>query len=296
MIKRHLSVVFVFLLFASGCVQKSSEKDHLKMVTVSILPQKYFVERIADTLLGVKVLVPPGSSPETYEPTPVQLKNLGNSLVFFSLGLLDFEKNTLNKLHSQNANVRFVNHALELNLIEGKCGHNHSHEAEHNHAYDPHVWTSPREVKTMVKSIERNLSELLPEHKSTFSANAEAFIAEIDSLDKKMEESFTNVKSRKFFIFHPAFTYLARDYGLEQISLEEEGKSPSMKYLKLILQQAKGEGVKTIFIQKEFDAKTAETIANDINGRVVVVNPLEENWLENMEKTVSLINDALNGK
>ena len=294
--KKYLGIVFIFLLFASGCMQKPTGKESLKMVTVSILPQKYFVERVADTLLQVKVLVPPGSSPETYEPTPIQLKDLNNSLAYFSLGLLDFEKNTLNKLHSQNANVKFVNHSLELSLIEGQCDHNHSHEAEHNHAYDPHVWTSPREVKTMVKSIERNLSELLPEHKNLFSANAEAFIAEIDSLDKLMEESFTKVKSRKLFIFHPAFTYLARDYGLEQISLEEEGKSPSMKHLKSILQQAKGEGAKTIFIQKEFDAKTAETIANDINGRVVVVNPLEENWLENMKKTVLLINDALNGK
>mgnify|MGYP001400443851 CR=1 FL=1 len=286
----------VSAILFSGCGQKTTDQRSINLVTVSILPQKYFVERVADTLVEVKVLVPPGSSPETYEPTPVQLKDLNNSLAYFSLGLLDFEKNTLSKLHSQNANVKFVDHSLELNLIEGQCGHNHSHEAEHIHAHDPHVWTSPREVKTMVKSIERNLSELLPEHKSTFSANAEAFIAEIDSLDKKMEESFSDVKSRKIFIFHPAFTYLARDYGLEQVSLEEEGKSPSMKHLKSVLQQAKGEGVKTIFIQKEFDAKTAETIAHDISGRVVVVNPLEANWLENMFYTANLLEEAMNGK
>jgi zinc transport system substrate-binding protein len=283
--------IFMLVLLSSGCSNQSSDYDKPN-VMVSILPQKYFVERIADTLVNVSVMVPPGSSPETYEPTPVQIKTLSNSLAYFSLGLLDFEKTTLKKIQGNNTNTRFINHSKEFNLIEGQCIH---HDHSHSHGFDPHVWLSPVEVKKIVNSIYTTLSEIFPMYDSVFKANTQAFIADIDSLDSCMKNAFKEVSTNKFFIFHPAFTYFARDYGLVQVSLEEDGKSPSMKHMKSVLNDAVSEGVKTIFIQKEFDASMAKTIADDIGGRVVVVDPLDYNWLSNMFITADLIKDALNG-
>lgn len=293
--KSILVALSAFYLISCGSLPRN--EDAKPVVMVSIVPQKYFVERIADTLVEVHVLVPPGSSPETYEPTPIQLQTLNKSKAYFSLGLLDFERNTLKKLQEQNPKTLFVNHSSELNLIEGHChGHSHSDEHSHDQIFDPHVWSSPTEVKVMVISIRNTLVKLFPEHTSIFSANANAFIADVDSLDKQMKNAFSKLVTRKFFVFHPAFTYLARDYDLEQVSMEEDGKSPSMKYMKTILQQARSEGIKTIFIQKEFDSNIAKTIAHDIGGKVVVIDPLEYDWVTNMQTITMQLQQALNGE
>ena len=289
-----ISLLAILLLGCGGSIKENTEKP---VVMVSIVPQKYFVERVADTLVNVYVMVPPGSSPETYEPTPIQVKTLSKSSVYFSLGLLDFERSTLKNLQKQNEKTLFVSHSSELNLIEGHChGHNHSDGHSHEHGFDPHVWSSPAEVRIMVNSIRETLSKLFPEHDSIFGANAKAFLSEIDSIDNHMKKSFEGLSTHKFFVFHPAFAYLARDYGLEQISLEEDGKSPSMRHMKSILQQARNEGVKTIFIQKEFDSKTAKTIAEDIGGKVVVIDPLEYDWVKSMHTITAQLKEAMGGE
>ena len=293
-----LKINYFFLLLAillAGCnpSQNLSEKP---LVMVSIMPQKYFVERIADTLVRVEVLVPPGSSPETYEPTASQLRSVSSAVVFFSLGLLDFEKSLVRSIKRQNPDLLLFNHANELNLLEGMChGHDHGHNHSHNHGFDPHVWSSPAEVKVMVRTIQNVLTEQLPEYAETFAFNAEIFIEDLDSLDSYIRSSFVDVKTRKFFLFHPALTYYARDYNLTQVALEEDGKAPSMKHFRSVLNTAKEQGVKTIFIQKEFDVKTAQTAAEDIGGRVEVIDPLDENWLENMYNITNLLKNALNG-
>ncbi|HNV80385.1 MAG: zinc ABC transporter substrate-binding protein [Tenuifilaceae bacterium] len=275
----------------SGCHRVSVETTKPNVV-VSILPQKYFVERIADTLVNISVMVPPGSSPETYEPTSSQVKTLNNSSIYFSLGLLDFERHMLKKIENSTGNTRFVNLSKEFNLIEG---HDQGHHHHHGHGFDPHVWVSPTEVQAMVKAMNIALSELFPQYDSVFSANAKSFLTEIDSLHMHMLHSFEGTVHKKFFIFHPAYSYLARDYDLVQVALEEEGKSPSLKYMKAILEEARQLGVKTVFIQREFDSNMAKTMAQDIGGKVVVIDPLEYQWLNNMYLTVSLLTDALNG-
>lgn len=290
--------IFLFLsslLLVSCAIDKTVENEK-PLVMVSILPQKYFVDRIVDTLIDVNVLVPPGSSPETYEPTPAQLKSLSNSSVYFSLGLLDFEKSSLKKIQKISSKTLFVNHSDELNLIEGHChGHDHEQGDTHNHGFDPHVWSSTVEVRIMVNRIQESLSQIFPQYDSVFGANTKSFLSEIDSIDLEIRKELEGTKTKKFFVFHPAFEYYARDYGLVQVSLEEDGKSPSMKHMKSILEQAKEEGVKTIFIQREFDSNTARTIAEDIGGKVVVIDPLEYNWINSMRTITQQLKEALNG-
>lgn len=292
MLTRFSLIITLFLLFG-GC-NRSSDKVEKPVVIVSIAPQKFFVEQIADTLVHVEVMVPPGSSPETYEPTASQLKLLSVAKVYFSLGLLDFEKSMLKNIEKQNPELNVINHSLDLSLLEGTC-HGHDHNHSHNHGHDPHVWTSPSEVKTIIKSIVDVLSETYPQYSSQFMANYQTFTADLDSLDSYIRQTLSDTKTREFYIFHPALNYYARDYNLTQVALEEEGKAPSMMHFKSVIKSAKDQGVLTFFIQREFDANTARTAAADIGGKVVVIDPLDEQWLENMYLITNQLKEALNG-
>lgn len=295
--KRLLFLIGIAPAILVGC--KTNNQGNTKpTIVVSIQPQKYFVDRIVDTLLRVEVMVPPGSSPEIYEPTASQLKSLSSATAYFSLGLLEFEMSMLKNIQEQNPSLLVVNHSLQLDLLEGHCdGHHHNgHEHRHGQGFDPHVWSSPTEVGKMVRTIADVLSKQFPNYSSTFELNAQSFLSDIDSLDRYIRSEFAETTSKKIFIFHPALTYYARDYGLSQISLEEEGKSPSMKHFKSVLQTAKTQGANTIFIQKEFDANIAKTAATDIGGRVEVIDPLDKNWLNNMYHITNLLKSALNGE
>ncbi len=293
--KRFFLVVLVLPLSLAGCI--SHHQPNTKPgVVVSISPQKYFVERIADTLVRVEVMVPAGSSPETYEPTASQLKSLNHSAVYFSLGLLDFEISMLTNIQKQNPSLLVIDHSTDLSLLEGVCSGHHHHGHSHSHGHDPHVWSSPAEVKKMVGAITSVLVEKFPQHASIFDTNAQAFLTDIDSLDVHIQRELASTPSKKFFIFHPALTYYARDYGLTQVSLEEDGKAPSMKHFKAVLSTARQQGANTIFIQKEFDANTAKTAASDIGGKVEVIDPLDENWLKNMYHITTLLSSALRGE
>ncbi len=293
---KKISGFFLFVLVLFAACNSHKIESSKPVVVVSITPQKYFVQRIADTLVNVEVMVPPGSSPETYEPTASQLRLISRAEAYFSLGLLEFEISMLKSIQKQNPDLLVVNHSEELNLLESEClGHSH-HEHSHAHSHDPHVWTSPAEVKKMVNKIVSILEDRFPEHSNTFQKNSEQFLSDIDKLDTFIKSELNETKINKFFVFHPALTYYARDYGITQVALEEEGKAPSMKHFKAVLNDAMDQGVKTIFIQKEFDVNTARTAADDIGGKVEVIDPLEKNWLENMYQITRLLKRAMNGE
>jgi len=294
--KRFTPTLSLFLLILASCTTHTSP-DEKPTVMVSIAPQKYFVQQVADTLVRVEVMVPAGSSPETYEPTALQLKAMSKAKVYFSLGLLEFELSMLKNIQKQNPNLLLVDHSKELNLMEGTCDHDHHHHSHsHSHGHDPHVWTSPAEVKVMVNSIADKLCLLYPENAKHFSENAIAFTYQLDSLHQHIQAKLANTSGKKFFLFHPALTYYARDYGLTQVSLEEDGKAPSMQHFKSVLQKAKEQGSTTIFIQREFDVNTAKTAAADIGGKVEVIDPLDEDWLNNMYHITRMLHKALNGE
>jgi zinc transport system substrate-binding protein len=290
--KLALAITTLSLLFVFSCGNKTEVNKNL--VYVSIEPQKYIVDRIVDTLLRVEVLLPQGANHETFEPTAKQLRALSSSSLYLSIGLLDFERSLLDKLKSQNTATEFVNLSEGLNLLEGACSHGHNHS--HSHGIDPHVWLSAVEMAKMTRTIQQNLSEKYPQYDSVFTANSSTLLIEIDSLHRFMQKRFEATSTQKFIIFHPAFAYLARDYGIEQLALEEEGKSPSISHMKNVLAQAKSEGIKTIFIQKEFDTAIATVAATDFGGKVVVINPLEYSWLDNMYTMSEMLGKALNGE
>lgn len=276
------SITALAILSLFSCNGKLSESN-TNIVIVSIQPLKYFVQFIADSSLQVKVLVPPGSSPEMFEPTPQQMAELTQAKAYFSIGLLDFEKGMEQKL-KDNAEFRYIDLSQGLELIKGECEHNHDHESHqgHHHAVDPHTWMSAANARVMAKSIAQSLTALFPERESEFNANLNRLLVHIDSVDTKVRAILTGSGQKTFVIYHPALGYYARDYGLTQLSVEHEGKSPSAKGVMELVERCRAEGIKTILSQSQFDTHNSQTIANELGGTVVKVDPLQENWAESM--------------
>ncbi len=252
------------------------------MVTVSILPQKYFVEQIAGNLLQVNVLVPPGSSPHNYEVLPSQMKDLARSKVWFKVGLLTLEDALKDKLANINKNLAIVNCSEGIRTIAGSEHEDEGHEHAANEAFDPHIWMSPAEVKIMARNTWNALKTGFPQHSSTFDANYARFIEQIDSLSTKIEQKLSPVKNRNILIFHPALAYYARQFKFEQIPLELDGKEPSPKHMKDIVDLAHQQNIHVIFIQKEFDPAFAQQLSREIDGKTVIVDPLDYNWEKQM--------------
>ena len=279
-----IGILFLGLLSCSSPAKPDQEKVQ---VSVSILPQQYFVDRIAGDRVQVNVMVPPGASPATYEPTASQLARLEESSLYLSMGYLGFERSWMDKLSSVNANMKIIDLSSGIELISGeeenKGQNNHTHGHgnpghRHDTGIDPHTWMSPANVGIMSRQIHEVLCEILPDHQQEFSRNLELFLAETDSLDRVIRQMFSGIRNRTFMIYHPALAYLARDYELTQLSLESEGKEPSPLHMKKMADLGKELGIQTIFIQKEFDRRNATVLAEEIGARVMEINPLDPDW------------------
>lgn len=273
--KKYLYLFFV-VLFA--CQPKPKETSSL--VSVSILPQKYFVEQIAGNLLQVNVLVPPGSSPHNYEVLSSQMKDLAKSKAWLQIGLLTFEDAWKEKLAQINKDLQIVNCSEGISPLAGDDHHENGHS--HEGAFDPHVWLAPAEVKTLAQNTLKALMKSFPEHAPEFEENYSSFILKIDSLSAQIDQKLAPLKNRNILIFHPALAYYARQFKLEQIPLELDGKEPSPKHMKEIVDLARAQNIRVIFIQKEFDSENALQLSREIGGEVVIIDPLDYNWEKQM--------------
>ncbi len=285
-----ISLLVVIGLFSCNN-QQQNQNINKQSVTVSVLPQKYFAEKIAGGRLNINVMIPPGASPVTYEPTPKQMKELSASNLYIRIGHIEFEKSWMKKLRDINPEMRVVDQSVVVNLIEPENIHKdeHEHNGHHHHGIDPHIWTSPKEVKKQVDFLYQYLINTYPEFDSYFTKNYNSFLNEIDSLDSYITEQLKSYHGNKFMIFHPALSYFARDYGLVQISIEIDGKEPTPANIQEIIEVAKEEEIKVIFVQKQFSTHNAEVIAREINGRVVQIDPLSYNWAESLKLIVDEI-------
>lgn len=260
-------------------------------VFVSIPPQAYFVERIGGGHVRVQVMVGPGQSPATYEPTPKQMAALTGTELFFRIGV-PFENSWLDRIASVNPEMRIIDcrDGLALRQIES-----HSHEEEHSgkeedHSIeeeggspDPHTWLSPARVKIMAETITAALIEAKPELKSTFRNNFNIFIQDLDKVDKEIKDILVPHKGKKFLVFHPAWGYFADDYGLIQVPVEIEGKSPTVRSMAGVIEEARELGIKVIFVQQQFSRSTARVVAMEIGGKVVPMDPLDRDYINNLK-------------
>jgi zinc transport system substrate-binding protein len=278
-------LIMSLLILTMGC-QNSKLKSDKPVITVSILPQKYFVEKIAGKKFEVNVMIPPGASHENYDPTPEQIINLSNTIVYFRIGNIEFENTWIPKFSENYPDLRLVNLTDNLDLMS--CTDNDRHHGQ----TEPHTWMSPVNVKVIAKTIYETLLELDVQNKSFYTINYNQFQLEIDSITKFVKKQFQDSKSNSFIIYHPALTYYARDFGLKQYSLEVEGKSPSAYHIRKIIDIAKKENIRAILVQKQFDKSKAETIAKETGGKVIEIDPLNENWAQEITDITWKLSEA----
>lgn len=274
-----LLTLFAFVILSSCNTAKSPENE-AKIITVSILPQKTILEHIAGDKFQVNVLIPEEGNHETYEPTARQMAETGKSIAYFKLGHLDFELNWLDKLVQNYPDMKVVNTAKRLDLIVGE----EIVHGDHVHAggVDPHIWLSVSTVRVQAENMTKGLIELDPENTSFFEANLTRFAASLDSLDQQIREILATSETRSFMIYHPSLGYFARDYDLEQIAIEQEGKEPSPAYMKQLIDIAAEKNIGTIFVSSQFNKQSALTIAGQINAKVEEFNPISPDWHNNM--------------
>jgi zinc transport system substrate-binding protein len=280
------------------CAPKAGPAGDGKLnVVVSIVPQRYFVERIGGEYVSVSVMVEPGNSPATYEPKPEQLKALGSAAAYFSIGV-PFEAAWLDKIAEANKAMMMVDTIANIERMP-MGAHHHDEEGkeeDHDHeegAPDPHVWVSPELVKVQSQAIYEALAKLDPAHEVEYKTNLDAFVADIDQLEADIKATLTGLKSNKFMVFHPAWGYFAHDFGLEQIAVEVGGQEPSAQELAHLIEEAQEEGIQVVFAQPEFSTTDAETIAKEIGGEVLLISPLAPDWLANMRRVAQTFADVL---
>ena len=234
----------------------------------------------------VEVLVPAGASPETFEPTPRQFIELNRAQLIFSVGLIDFETALLSKLEDQQ---RVIHLSQGIELLAGSCSHcNHNHHHNHHHGIDPHVWTAPKALQQMARNAYEAIHRLYPDSVK-YTVNHQALQDRLQQLDQSVAQQIAASNTRYFIIYHPALSYYARDYGITQVAIEQDGKEPSAKRLAELINQARADGIKRLFYQSQFPASSVEIIAKDIAAESVQIDPLREDVIANIQEITNLI-------
>ena len=277
--KRLIPILTIFICFACGNTAQKSEKA---IITVTIEPLRYFTEAIAGKNYQVVSMVPKGSSPESYDPTPQQLVNLSKSQAYFRIGHIGFEQAWMKKLEANCPDMKVYDTSKGIDLIRDK-GHWHG-DHFHEGGVEPHIWNSTQNALIIVDNIYQALCELDTIHQADYKYRLDSLKQSIQQTDAETRRLLENADST-FLIYHPALSYFARDYGLKQISIEEGGKEPSPAQLKKLIETCRNENVHTIFVQQEFDQRNAQLIAHELGIDIVSINPLSYDWTEEMLRT-----------
>ncbi|MFH1746671.1 MAG: zinc ABC transporter substrate-binding protein [Planctomycetota bacterium] len=261
-------------------------------VFVSILPQAFFVERIGGEYVDVNVLVRPGQSPHSYEPTARQMSALAKARVFFRIGV-PFEEVLVPKIEGTFKQLEMCDTCIGIERRTMACvEHDHDHDHERG-TDDPHTWLSPRLVKIQAQNICDALCRLDPPHADDYRHNLAAFHDELDALDARLAAALAPLKGRELFVFHPAYGYFADAYGLKQVPVEIEGKEPTARNLAALIERAKATNVRVIFVQPQFSDASAAVVAREINGAVIPLDPLARDYCANMEHMAAAVTKAL---
>lgn len=284
--KRFFFFLSIILLPVS-CGRRSETEG--KIISVSIAPFKYFVDEISGSRFTVNVMVPPGSNPHIYEPIPEQITRLGKSVAYISDGYLGFEIAWLDRFYEINRNMKKLSLAGSIDPI---ISEEHHHDDGFSEGADPHYWVSPRCAAKMALSVRDFLAGLEPENGPLFNENYEKLLLKINALDSMAAELSSYGSKKAFMIYHPNLAYLARDYGLEEITVESDGKEPSPFQLKELIDRAKKDKIKIIMVQREYDTKNAKAVADEAGARIVVIDPLSEDWYSSTAGIIAIIKES----
>jgi zinc transport system substrate-binding protein len=291
-------VLGVFLTSgAAGCAPQSGTTDRF-IVAVTVLPQAGFVEAVAGDKVEVVVMVPPGASPHTYEVMPEQMVKLSTARMYARVGPpMEFEVVWMDRLISANPDMLVVDCSQGIGFVdavddtpedshEGESGN--GEELVHTGA-DPHIWLSVRNAQVMVTNICAGLSQVDPENAAYYEDNCTAYVDALQQLDRELADSLSGLANRTFIVYHPAFGYFARDYGLTQLAIEQGGSEPDAQYMVRLIEVAREHDIRVIFVAPQFSSRSAEVVAGEIGGEVVIIDPVAMDYIPNMRAITAAI-------
>jgi zinc transport system substrate-binding protein len=276
--KCHPISLLAFLALGASC---SAQKvaDERPIVAVTVLPQAYFVERLAGDAVQVEVIIPPGAGHSTYEPTARQLTALAKAQLYIKVGHphFTFETAWLDKVLPGNSHLR---------VVDGSKGMDRDD-------HDPHIWMSLEGGRFMARNTAAGLSALLPDKASVIAQNLSELEKDIDVLDAEIAHVFSGLERKRFYVFHPAFGHFARELGLEQVAIEQGHREPSPEELGAVLALIKSDGAKVVIVQPQYSKQAAEVVAAETGARLVELDPLSSDWLSSMRQAARVIAEAL---
>lgn len=278
----YLIILCVILAGCKGTPQKQADSGKASRtekpavtVTVTISPYKYFVDQIAKGKVDVNVMVSNGNNPETYEPYAQQMMELSKSALYLKVGSIGFEQTWMKKLQDNAPDMKVIDTSVGIKPAKTPGGN-----------IDPHVWMSCSNARIIASNILKALCQLEPKNKAFFEKNYQSLLSIIDKRDSTIKENFKKDPDlvRKFVIYHPILTYFARDYQLEQLAIEEEGREPSASQLKSLIERARKEKIKFCLIQAEFANRNTTTFINESHTKPMNINPLQDDWNRAMQE------------
>lgn len=277
---RKITILLTIALLAVACASKTESTQ--KTIFVTITPMQAIVEEITMGDFNVEVIVPKGASPETFEPTLKQVAAISDAEFIFSSGLINFEQNLINSI---NGDGEVVNLSKGVELIAGSCSHgNH----EHKHGVDPHIWTSPRTLRTMILNAHDAIIAHYPDS-TKYTAATERLLARLDELDNYCASRIANSGVDAIMIYHPAYTYYARDYGIQQIAIEHDGKEPSLRQTTELINRAHQYNIRYILRQPQYSEDKVRAIAKDAGAEIIVTDPLAEDIMGEIKRVTDII-------
>ena len=278
-----LLLMMVVLLVGCNAGKQTSQpvtdnKSKQKLIVfVSILPQADFVRQLGGDRVEVSVMMPPGANEHNYEPDTGQLKALSKADLYVKVGHLPFEDAWMERFISTNRDMLVADSSQSIEMIE----------------HNPHIWLSPRLVKAQAETISAALVQLDPENQDYYLQQKQVFLKELDKLDQEITATLSGVKGKSFLVYHPAWGYFARDYGLQEVAIEEHGKEPGAREMSRIIDYAKKNQIKTIFDSSQHSTHSADAIAAELGARVVLLDPLAADYMDNIRKVAKTMAEEL---
>lgn len=283
-------VLIITIILLSGC--SASESNNKEIIGVSIVPQETFAKAIIGENYEVVTLIPPGSSPETHQPSIRTLEKLNRAKLYFSIGV-ETEKANILPTITEYENLEIIDLANAVDQIYPPryfSEDNDENEQNHDHnGRDPHIWLSPKRVIVIVEIMTEKLINAYPKDKDLFLKNSKNYIKKLNDLDKHIQMKIKNADTKDFIIYHPSYGYFAEDYDLNMIEIETDGKKASINRIDEIAKIAKEKNIKTIYYQEEMSFKQAEIIANEIDGEIIKLKPLSSNYIESQKEFINTL-------
>lgn len=275
---RLVVLSLVGLLMSSCLTRRKSAEDAKPLLMVTIEPIRFMADQIGGDYFRIESQIPKGANPETYDMTPRQMVHLSNSTAYLRIGYIGFENAWMQRLMESNPKMKVFDLSEGLDLMDTS-----------SHAIEPHIWNSTVNARIIARNILQAMQQIDNEHREAFQKGYETLLETINETEQTIRGLLASQAGKSFLIYHPTLTYFARDWGLHQICIEEDGKEPTIQQLKEVTVQSREEGVETIFIQPEFDHENARLVAEETGSELSEIFPLSYDWAPEMIRIAKIL-------